>query len=263
MLFQYAGIFTIGIVVGFLGGLFGKGGSAIATPMLSLLGIPGFIAVAAPLPATIPGTLIASAEYWRSNLLDRVVVLWSILIGVPATIAGSYLTEYTGPTPLLIITGLLVLGFGISFLLFPQEKKDHSHPEEPAAKKQNPGWYCRLVLISLFIGLISGLLANSGGFLLAPSYARILRQPIKQAFACSLAVSAFLALPGTIVHASLGHIDWMVTLILGLGSVPFSMLGAKVAIKSKSSLLETIYGLLLTILGAYFLFKIVYKAWAL
>ncbi|MDD5608669.1 MAG: TSUP family transporter, partial [Ignavibacterium sp.] len=105
MFFTYAGVFFIGIVVGFLGGLFGKGGSAVATPMLSLIGIPGFIAVAAPLPATIPGTLIASAEYWKSNLLDREIVLWSILIGVPATIVGSFLTEYTGALPLLIITG--------------------------------------------------------------------------------------------------------------------------------------------------------------
>ena len=109
MLFQYIGVFLIGIIVGFLGGLFGKGGSAIATPMLSLIGIPGFIAVAAPLPATIPGTLIASAEYWKSRLLDKEIVWWSILIGVPATIAGSYLTEYTGPTPLLIVTGFLFL----------------------------------------------------------------------------------------------------------------------------------------------------------
>ena len=56
-----------GVAIGFLGGLFGKGGSAIATPLLSLLGFPGFVAVASPLPAAIPSTLVASAEYWRSG----------------------------------------------------------------------------------------------------------------------------------------------------------------------------------------------------
>src|ERR1019366_3729213 len=64
---QHLGAFVVGIVAGFLGGLFGKGGSAIATPLLSLVGYPGFIAVASPLPATIPGTLIASREYWQSR----------------------------------------------------------------------------------------------------------------------------------------------------------------------------------------------------
>ncbi|MDY0083374.1 MAG: sulfite exporter TauE/SafE family protein [Ignavibacteriaceae bacterium] len=257
MLFQYAGIFLIGIIVGFLGGLFGKGGSAIATPMLSLIGIPGFIAVAAPLPATIPGTLIASAEYWKSNLLDKKIVLWSILIGVPATIIGSLLTEYTGALPLLIITGFLVLGFGLSFLLFPKEKSDNIKEDKSLNSNHRFYWYARLILIALFIGLISGLLANSGGFLLAPSYARTLNLPIKKAFACSLAVSAFLALPGTIVHAYLDHIDWIVTIVLALGSVPFSMLGAKVAIRSKSSFLERVYGLILTFLGIFFLIKLI------
>ena len=80
--------FAVGVVVGFLGGLFGKGGSAIATPLLSLIGIPGFVAVASPLPATLPGTLVASAEYRHANLLDWRIVLWSIGVGVPATVLG-------------------------------------------------------------------------------------------------------------------------------------------------------------------------------
>jgi len=31
----------------------GKGGSAVATPLLNLIGVPGFVAIAAPLPATV------------------------------------------------------------------------------------------------------------------------------------------------------------------------------------------------------------------
>lgn len=255
MLLHFAGIFLIGVIVGFLGGLFGKGGSAIATPMLSLIGIPGFIAVAAPLPATVPGTFIASVEYWRSKLLDKQIVLWSVGFGIPATIIGSYLTEFTGATPLLIITGLMVLAFGISFLFFPKEGKGKN--EVNSADFERPKfWRLRLILVATGIGLISGLLANSGGFLLAPSFSRILNLPIKKAFACSLAVSIFLALPGTVVHAYLGHIDWAVTGVLALGSVPFSFLGAKVAIKSKATILERWYGLALTALGIFFLLKL-------
>ena len=37
----------IGLVIGFLGGMFGKGGSAIATPMMAAVGVPAIIAVAA------------------------------------------------------------------------------------------------------------------------------------------------------------------------------------------------------------------------
>jgi uncharacterized membrane protein YfcA len=111
-----------------------------------------------------------------------------------------------------------------------------------------------VLLVATFVGLVSGLLVNSGGFLLAPGFARILHLPLKRAFACSLAVSVFLALPGTVAHALLGHIDWLVTLLLALGSVPFSYVGARVAIKSHPRNLERLYGAALTLLGAYFLF---------
>ena len=256
MYIRYAAVFLVGVIIGFLGGLFGKGGSAIATPMLSLIGIPGFVAIAAPLPATIPGTLIASLEYRKSKLLDLKIVLWSIIAGVPASIGGSYLTDLTGSKPLLILTGLLVLGFGFSFLLYPRERSVPAENEVHPGTAQSVTWYIKLVFVAVFVGLISGLLANSGGFLLAPSYSRFLGQPIKKAFACSLAVSMVLAIPGTIVHAFLGHIDWIVTLFLALGSVPLSYIGAKVAIRAKAARLERFYGILLALLGIIFLSKL-------
>ena len=253
---QHAGAFLIGVVVGFLGGLFGKGGSAVATPLLGLIGFPGFVAVSSPLPATVPGTLIASWAYWRSRLLDWQIVLWSIGIGVPATILGSFLTAFTGARPLLIVTGLLVLGFGLSFLLAPGERDFKESVTGDDGWSRPSHWMLRLVLVATGVGLISGLLANSGGFLLAPSYARILKLPVKKSFACSLAVSAALAIPGSIVHAYMGHISWAVTGLIALGSVPFSYLGARVAIRTRPARLERWYGLALTALGIFFLFRI-------
>lgn len=253
MILQHILVLLVGIIVGFLGGLFGKGGSAIATPLLSLIGLPGFVAVAAPLPATVPGTFIASIAYRKSNLLDWQIVRWSVVFGVPATVLGSYLTYFTGSAPLLVVTGLLVLGFGLSFLLSPREAASPLPESESPAPQSGSTSILRVILVATFVGLVSGLLANSGGFLLAPSFARILHLPLKRAFACSLAVSVFLALPGTVAHALLGHIDWLVTLILALGSVPFSYLGARVAIKSRPRNLERWYGAALTLLGAYFL----------
>ena len=253
---QHLGAFVVGVVIGFLGGMFGKGGSAIATPLLSLVGYPGFIAVASPLPAVIPGTLIASAEYWQSRLLDWEIVWWSIGVGVPATVVGSALTKYTGAQPLLILTGILVLGFGLSFLLSPREKGAGKSSSDSPEEHRPTYLHMRLALIAVAVGIISGLLANGGGFLLAPAYFRFLKQPIKKSFACSLAVSAVLAVPGTIVHWYLGHISWTVAGLVALGSAPLSYAGAWVAIRTKASRLERLYGIVLTALGAYFLYQL-------
>jgi uncharacterized membrane protein YfcA len=256
MAWQHVGALLTGVVIGFLGGLFGKGGSAVATPLLSLIGFPGFVAVTSPLPATVPGTVIASAEYWRSQLLDWEIIWWSIGIGTPAIIVGSFLSRIVGAKPLLIVTGVLVLGFGLSFLFFPSGKSLAQFAAENPDGVRPSYWRLRLVVVATGVGLVSGLLANAGGFLLVPSYANFLRQPIKKAFACSLAVSSVLALPGTIVHAYLDHISWPVTGLVALGSVPFSYLGARLAIKTRSAKLERWYGLALTALGAFFLFQI-------
>lgn len=249
-------LFLIGVAVGFLGGLFGKGGSAIATPLLSLAGTPGYIAVATPLPATVPGTLVASAAYWKANLWNRSIILWSVLIGAPSTILGSYLSKFTGARPLLYLTGLLVLGFGVTFLIQPGAKATDDSAGGSNAQPLPSLWRLRLTAVAICVGLVSGLLANSGGFLLAPSYARFLKQPIKAAFASSLVVSACLALPASIVHWYLGHIAWREFFFLAAGSVPCSYLGARVALKVRSVSLERWYGLALTALGLFFLGKL-------
>ncbi len=249
-------VFLIGVAVGFLGGLFGKGGSAIATPLLSLAGAPGYIAVATPLPATVPGTLVAAAAYWKARLWNRSIIFWSILIGLPSTTLGSFLSKFTGARPLLYLTGFLILGFGLSFLFNIGGISADRQASSTAEELLPSHWKLRLSAVAVGVGLISGLLANSGGFLLAPSFAKFLKQPIKAAFASSLVVSAFLALPGTAVHWYLGHIDWRVMLVLATGSVPCSYLGANVALKVRSAFLERLYGLALTALGFFFLSRL-------
>jgi uncharacterized membrane protein YfcA len=236
--------FTVGVLIGFLGGLFGKGGSAVATPLLKWIGLPGFIAVASPLPATLPSTIVSASAYFRAQLMDWKVVGWGVAVGVPATIAGALLSQKTGVEPLLILTALLILGFGLSFLI---------HPTGDRVEQPSAGNAALMAAIALVVGFISGLLANSGGLLFAPLYARTLKLPLKTAFACSLLVSAALSIPGTLVHWYLGHISWPVTGLIALGSIPFAYLGATLAVRTHASSLERWYGMVLTVLGLFFL----------
>jgi uncharacterized membrane protein YfcA len=234
-------IIGIGAVVGFLGGLFGKGGSAIATPLLAAAGVPPIIAVASPLPAIVPGTLVAASAYWRDRLFDRRVVVWSIAVGVPATLFGAYLTRWIGGEPLVVATEVVVALLGLRFVVHPGDPHESRRDEEMSA--------ARLIAVAATVGVISGLLANGGGFLLAPLYVLVLRLPIKSAFASSLAVASVLAVPGTIVHAVLGHIDWTVVALFGISAIPLSYTGARVAIRTQAAHLERLYGVALVLLG--------------
>jgi uncharacterized protein len=243
---DWAGIAAVGLAVGFLAGLFGKGGSAIATPLLNAIGVPAMVALAAPLPAAIPSTLAGTAAYWRGHFVDREVLRWSVLVGVPAAVVGATLTRWIPGDALIGATDLFVGAIGLRLLVrgcdLPEVVRDESR--------------VRMVVVGSAVGLASGLLANSGGFLLVPLYLTVLHMPIKQSFATSLAVSTVLAVPGTAVHTALGHIDWRVVVVFGLASTPMSFLGAKVAQKVESGRLERMYGAALTVLGAAFLSKI-------
>lgn len=239
----------IGVGVGFLGGMFGKGGSAVATPLLHAAGVPAIVAVAGPLPATIPSTLVASWAYWRAGLLDRRIVTWTVAFGVPATVAGALATQWVDGSALVIATEVILIGLGARFLLVPSRSPDALEP--PAAEPP----LAVLAGVAVVVGVLSGLLANSGGFLLAPLFVMVLRLPLKEAFASSLAVAAALAVPGTIVHTLLGHVDWTLVAVFGSTSVPLSFLGARVAIATDVEHLERLYGAALVVLGTVFLVR--------
>ena len=70
--------------VGICTGLFGVDGYSVATPVLALLGAPGLIAVASPLPATIPSAAVGAIPYVRSHEARTHAAAWSALGGIPA-----------------------------------------------------------------------------------------------------------------------------------------------------------------------------------
>jgi uncharacterized membrane protein YfcA len=237
---------VVGLGVGFLGGLFGKGGSAIATPLLHALGVPAVLALAAPLPATIPSTLAASRAYSNGGFISWPVVRWSVIVGIPATIVGASASRWVGGDRLVLATDVLLVILGARFAL-AGHKVPTTRGDGPSLA---PG---RIATVGLLVGLASGLLANSGGFLLGPLYLVVLRLPIKAAFASSLVVAAALAVPGTIVHAALGHIDWTLVAVLAATSVPLSFVGARVALDADPERLERLYGVALAVLGTVLL----------
>ena len=107
----------IGAGIGLISGAFGKGGSAVSTPLLHLAGVPAMIAVASPLPATIPSTLLAGRSYARAGHVDGRVVRIGLAVGLPATAIGAVLTRWIPGGSLVLATDALVLALGLRVLL--------------------------------------------------------------------------------------------------------------------------------------------------
>jgi uncharacterized membrane protein YfcA len=243
-IFQYA---LIGMLIGFLSGVFGIGGSIISTPVLKIMfGLPDLIALATPLPVTIPTAIAGVYGYWKKGIVHKKIALAVIIGGLPATIAGAYLTKYINSNLLMILTGIFVVLTGLRLLKGSLTNVESSDYKSILLKS---------VFIGIFAGLFSGLLAIGGGIILIPAFILLLGFSMQEAASISLLCVACFAIPGTLVHWHLHHIDWNIVLCLSIGVIPAGYLGSYTAMKLQSNHLQKVFSIFLILFGIYFVLQ--------
>ena len=244
-------IIAIGCLLGFLSGLFGVGGSSVATPILRLIGISRLVALGTPLPVTLPTALVGGYAYWRQGLVDLRAAAWTAIGGIPAVLAGSYLSAVVPGRALMALTAVFVLAVGLRLVWV-------AAPIARPAATQSP-WY-QLASVGAGVGFLSGLLANGGGFLLVPAYLMLFHMESRQAAATSLVAVALLALPGTWAHWRLGHVDLHLAALLAVGVIPATYVGARVGIVLPEKQSRLLFGGFLLLFGVLFLARTLYRA---
>jgi uncharacterized membrane protein YfcA len=236
-----------GLLVGVAYGTFGAGGSAFATPVLALMGLPGVLAVATPLPAMLPASLAGASSYRRSSDLDWRTARFTLAGAIPATVVGAALARVVGGHVLLVLSGLLLAGIGAR-MLWPTGDANARDASE------RPGWIVAAGGAS--VGFLAGLLANGGGFLLVPFFAMGLGMSMRKAAGTSLVTAAALALPTTVVHALAGNIDWPAAAAFAAGLVPAAALGGRIGSRIDGTAARVAFGTLLVLFAIWFLVRI-------
>lgn len=247
-------VILIGALSGLSSGMFGIGGALLATPLLKIgLGLTPLLALATPLPATLPSAVSGSIGYARKHIL-RFDIAWRVLVfAMPMNILGAYLTRFTPGSVLMIATGIMLLYSAWTFLRRGWKKQPMA--EQPVEEKRFGALACASGALT---GFISGFLAIGGGAVMVPAFVAILGLPMKQALATSLLCVAALAIPGVVVHHLNGSIDWSIALLLCLVVVPFSYLGARLASALRTSTLEKTYGGVMLAFALYFIIINIY-----
>jgi uncharacterized protein len=231
----------IGLVSGTLAGLFGVGGGILMTPGIQvLLGAPPIVALATPLPAILPTALAGALRYRREGELDPRAAAWLVGPGLVGAVAGAWLTEAIDTTLLLLVTAALLgwQAFGIV---------RSARRERPAVERDLSALL--LGAIGVGAGFVSGLLGIGGGLVMVPLLAGWLGMPLKRALGTSLLAIVALVVPGTIVHAVLGHIDAAIFLAITAGGVPGARLGAGLALETGERTLRLVVGIGLLVIA--------------
>lgn len=225
----------IGLVSGVLSGLFGVGGGIVMTPGVQMLvGTAPIVALATPLPVIFPTALTGAYTYGRAHELDTRAAAWIAGPGIVGAIVGAALTDVVDTDLLLVITAVLLAWQAIGIL-----RGGRRAAEGAQGRPATPWIYGG---IGLLAGFVSGLLGIGGGLVIVPLLAGVVGMPLKRALGTSLLAIVVLVVPGTVVHAALGHIDWWLVVGLTLGAVPGARIGATIALGTRERTLRLLVG---------------------
>jgi uncharacterized protein len=234
----------LGVLTGVLSGMFGIGGAVVSTPGIRLLGATAFQAIGSTLPSILPSSISGSFRYQRERMILRHVVVWTGAFGVFSSVAGSRLSDTVPGNghALMLVTAALV-AYTAYRTAFPTVRS-----LERGAFGLHDEWW-RLAVIGLAAGGLSGLLGIGGGILMVPAFSAWVGIPLKETIATSLACVGIFAIPGTLTHWYLGHIDWVFAICLAIGAVPGAQIGARVTISSTDRRLRYSVGAALGIIA--------------
>jgi uncharacterized protein len=239
-------VLVAGLGIGLVFGMFGAGGSAFATPVLALIGVPPVIAVASPLPAMVPASFAGARHYLRSGNLDLRVAKLAIAGGFPGTLIGALASSVVSGQYLLVLSGVMLLIVGARILM-PDSASG------AAAARARLGRTDVVLGGSFAVGLLTGLLANGGGFLLVPLFVVVLGMTTVRAAGTSMVAVGALTIPTLAAHLALGHIDWVVALAFAAGLVPGSIISSRYAQRVSTTAARRAFGILLVVFASWFL----------
>ena len=195
----------IGAVLGFIG----AGGAMLSVPIL--LYIFDFTpqtattaALAVVLSAAISGLLpkIKSKEV----LFREALIIWAL--GLTTNISFSILAYRLSNSVLTTGLALVLIVAGTSMLIKPVAGTE---------KKVPLIW---LILISLVIGMLTGLFGIGGGFLAIPILVLFFKVPQGKAAGTSLAIIAINSITAFFAHyQSWDNVDWKIPLIMAVAAV--------------------------------------------
>jgi uncharacterized membrane protein YfcA len=257
----------IGFGVGWLSGLFGVGGGFLLTPVLILIGIPSFVAVASganqTLGASVSG-LIAQAR--RSNVDWRMggVLVAGGLVGSVAGVQLFALLREKGQVDAAVALFYVVV-LGVVGLLMVMEsvraifrrararpRRLHQHSWAHGLPFKMRFRQSRLYIsvlpplaVGFVIGVLSAIMGVGGGFMLVPAMIYILGMPTSVVIGTSLFHVVCITASVTFLQAvQVGGVDIVLTMLLLMGGVAGAQFGAAMGSKLRGEETRVLLGLL-------------------
>ena len=263
----------LGLVVGFLSGMFGVGGGFLMTPMLILMGIPPAVAVASEANHILAASVSGFLAHMRRANVDFLMGFILLLGGVLGSIIGVFLLKYLlsiGQEKLFISLSYILILIFVGFWMLAESVS--------SIKKKNKGkrnklhehiWLHGLpfkikfrkshlyisVLPPIFIGLLVGILSSimgiGGGFILVPAMIYILGMPTQVVIGTSLLQIVFVTTVSTIMHSYINQtVDVVLSSLLLIGAVVGAQIGTRAMVLLRGEQIRFLLAIIILIVAS-------------
>jgi len=262
----------LGLIVGFLSGMFGVGGGFLMTPMLILMGIPPAVAVASEANHILAASVSGFLAHMRRSNIDFLMGFILLIGGVLGSLTGVFLLRYLltiGQEKvfislsyifILVFVGIWMLIESLNYIKNKSKGKRNKLHEHiwlhglPFKIKFRKSHLYISILPPIFIGTLVGGLSSimgvGGGFILVPAMIYILGMPTQVVIGTSLLQIVFVTTVSTIMHSYINHtVDVILSSLLLIGAVVGAQIGTRVMVRLRGEQIRFLLAVIIIIVA--------------
>jgi uncharacterized membrane protein YfcA len=252
------------------------------TPLLIMAGIPPTVAAASDSNQIVGASTSGTLAHYRLGNVDfkmGIVLLIGGVIGGTMGVQVIKILRQLGNADFLIkVTYVLMLGF-VGFYMFVESLQALKKDKMAVVATKKESKYARLVnqlpwqvnfdksgirlsilmplVLGTFVGVLAAIMGVGGGFIMVPVMVYLLRMPMHVVVGTSLFQILFTCIDVTIMQAYTNHtVDFILALILLLGSTLGAQFGAKISKRLKGDQLKIFLASLVLLVMVKMLFDL-------
>ena len=266
---------ALGMVVGFISGLFGIGGGFLMAPVLVFMGVPPAVAVASQANHVVASSASSVLTYSRQKMVDYRMGGVMALGGAIGAFVGVELfriLRLLGQADLVVaVSYLLFLGVIGGLMLIESlgaiMRRRRGDAPKPAPERRPPwlyglpwrmrfprsGLYISVIpplVLGALVGILSAIMGVGGGFVLVPAMVYLLRMRASVVVGTSLFQIIVTTAITTFLQAGRNQtVDIVLASLLLFGGVIGAQLGARASGRFRADELRAVLALIVLLVG--------------
>lgn len=260
-------IIGLGMMVGFLSGMFGVGGSFLLTPLLMFYGIPSTVAVGTALSHATAASTSGALAQWRRHAIDFPLAGVMLVGGLAGTAFGVFVftqLRQLGQMDLVIsLSYVLLLGAVGTIMLRESLSSLRKTGTAPVRiRTVSRGWMARLPLkfrfrqsriyisilppmgLGFAVGMMGAIMGVAGSFIMIPAMIYLLRMPTNVVMGTTLFQITITTAIATVLQATNNYtVDIVLGGLLIMGGVVGAQLGVRAGSRLKGEQLRLLLAL--------------------